>query len=88
MCLPACGLPAAARPASCTLRCTAAACRPAAITHLQYGWGPDVYLRYSTLSKLFISPPDTDVGVEPVGAAQTFYAPPSPPAGPPPPPPM
>jgi predicted outer membrane repeat protein len=53
-----------------------------------YGWGPDVYLRYSTLSHLYISPPDTDVGVEPVGAVQTFYAPPSPPAPPPAPTPM
>ena len=60
-------------------------CRPCV---LQYGWGPDVYLRYSTLSHLYISPPDTDVGVEPVGAVETFYAPPAPPSPPPAPPPM
>lgn len=58
-----------------------------ALPAVQYGWGPDIYLRYSTLSKLYISPPDTRVGVEPVEAAQKFYAPPSPPSPPPSPPP-
>lgn len=56
---------------------------PALPCAAQYGWGPDVYLRYSTLSKLFVSPPDTPVGVEPLEAMQTFTAPPRPPSPPP-----
>lgn len=49
----------------------------------QNGWGPDIYLRYSTQSKLYITPPDTAVGVEPSDGAILVYAPPSPPSPPP-----
>ncbi|KAL4424315.1 hypothetical protein ABPG75_001616 [Micractinium tetrahymenae] len=52
------------------------------------GWGPDIYLRYSTQSKLYITPPDTAVGVEPSDGAILIYAPPSPPSPPPSPSPM
>lgn len=48
-----------------------------------YGWGPDVYLRYSTNSKLLLSPPNTRVGVEPADAVVTYTQPPSPPMPPP-----
>lgn len=50
---------------------------------MQYGWGPDVYLRYSTNSKLLLSPPNTRVGVEPADAVVTYTQPPSPPMPPP-----
>jgi predicted outer membrane repeat protein len=48
-----------------------------------YGWGPDVYLRYSTMSKLYVTPWPATMGIEPSYAAQSYIAPPSPPPPPP-----
>lgn len=48
-----------------------------------YGWGPDIYLRYATMSKLYVLPYPGTFGVEPSYAVMSFTAPPAPPQSPP-----